>query len=256
VSLAAKTAPIAPVPASHASSDAPDIRPGEPEQLPQPEPAQAGQPEAAKTTPDNTATASSDTAKEKASKKTEGDVSLSFSAPRVVSNPATGTMEVTSADGKRGFKITALQDSAQPSDVKAAAAPATGMLLQTDDAAAAYKQAQNSYVHEKYGEALEKFGQYLEQNPNAANAGDAQFWKAKSLMGLNRYGEAVAEFEKVRENWPENKKAPFAVHQEAVCLQQLGQTQRAVELFQQVARDYPSTPAADQAKRDLDKLRQ
>ncbi len=121
----------------------------------------------------------------------------------------------------------------------------------TPAADAAYKEAQQSYGHQDYEKALEQFSKYLEQNPGAGRAGDAQFWKAKSLLSLERYEEAAPEFEKARVNHPANAKVPFAMLNEAVCRQRLGQTERAMTLLQQTARDYPSTPAGDQAKSEL-----
>jgi tol-pal system protein YbgF len=172
-------------------------------------------------------------------KITEANPTLSFSAPMVTASPATGTTRVTSADGKRGFEIREIKDNGQP----------------VDDAAAAYKEAQSAYIHSNWEEALDKFTRYLEQYPDAENAANAQFWKAKCLFSLNRHEEAITEFEAVRTAYPASNKVPYAMHQEAICHHRLGQTERAVELLQEVARDYPSTPVAEQAKRDLERLK-
>ncbi len=125
-----------------------------------------------------------------------------------------------------------------------------------DAAGTAYREAQKSYAQRDYKTALEQFCRYLEQHPGVENADNAQFWKAKCLWSLDRPDEAVTAFEKVRLNYPTSAKVPFAMHQEGLCRAGQGQTQRATELLQRTMRDYPSTPAADQAKQDLERLQQ
>lgn len=123
------------------------------------------------------------------------------------------------------------------------------------DPRAEYQQAQKSYANEDYEQALRQFDEYLQKYPNDESASNAQFWKAKCYMNVNKFQEAIQEFEKMRTNYSTSTKVPFAVHNEAVAYSKLGQMDKAQSLLQEVVDKYPVSPAADQAKSDLKKLK-
>lgn len=118
-----------------------------------------------------------------------------------------------------------------------------------------YADAQKSYTSENYEKALSEFDAFLLAYPNDEQASNAQFWKAKALLRMGRYNEAISEFEKVRNSYPGSTKVPFAMHNQAVAHTHLGQATEAVSLMETVIDQYPISPAADQAKADLQKLK-
>jgi tol-pal system protein YbgF len=118
-----------------------------------------------------------------------------------------------------------------------------------------YQQAQKSFAKQDYASALDQFSTFLQRYPNSEHAANAMFWRAKSFQGLEQYREAIDAYESLRANYATSTKTPYAIHQEAVCHARLGQSERAIQLMEEVIRDYPMTPAADQAKSDLQKLR-
>ena len=118
-----------------------------------------------------------------------------------------------------------------------------------------YQQAQRSFANDDFAGALGQFDSYLSQFPNNDLSGNAQFWKAKCLFNLNRYDESVKTFEQLRGNFPTSTKVPFAMHNQAVAHSRLGQTAEAERLMEAVIEQYPVSPAADQARADLRKLR-
>ena len=130
------------------------------------------------------------------------------------------------------------------------AAPAPGP-ASSGDPEADYQQAQRSYASENYAAALDQFNGFLQRYPSSQNSPNAQFWKAKSLQSLERYEEAVGEFTKLRTSYPTSVRVPYAMLYEALCHKKLGQTARATELLKEVVKNYPMTPAADQAKTEL-----
>ena len=144
-------------------------------------------------------------------------------------------------------------------------APATGLELEPVEAAptptptgspdADYQQAQRSFAQQAFATALEQFTAFLQRYPDSEHVPNAHFWRAKSLQGLGSYQEAVDAYENLRVQFSTSTKVPYALHQQAVCHSRLGQTARAIQLLDEVVRDYPMTPAADQAKTDLKKLR-
>ncbi|HNR33913.1 MAG TPA: tol-pal system protein YbgF [Candidatus Hydrogenedentes bacterium] len=134
-----------------------------------------------------------------------------------------------------------------------AAAPAAP--IGTGNPEADYTQAQKSYASENYKAALEQFDAFLTQYPTSENAPNALFWKAKALQSLEQHEQAIAEFEKLRTNYPTSVRVPYAMLYQAICQAKLGQTARASELMQEVIRNYPMTPAADQAKTEIKRLK-
>ena len=129
------------------------------------------------------------------------------------------------------------------------------MAVPTGSPDADYQQAQRSFAQQDFATALEQFTAFLQRYPESEHVPNAHFWRAKSLQGLGSYQEAVDAYEDLRVQFASSTKVPYALHQQAVCHSRLGQTARAIQLLDEVVRDYPMTPAADQAKTDLKKLR-
>jgi len=136
----------------------------------------------------------------------------------------------------------------------AAAQPAAAPAATSGDPEADYKVAQDLFTGHDYPKAQQAFDAYLQRHPNTKDSPNAQFWKAKSLQSMQKYEEAIGEYEKVRTNYTTSNKVPYAMHQQAVCHARLGQNERAVKLLQEVVKNYPTTPPAEQAKSDLQKL--
>jgi len=142
-----------------------------------------------------------------------------------------------------------------PTPAPAAPAPAPPAAVVYGDPQVHYQQAQKSYSSSDYAKALQQFDEFLQRYPQSDLTANAQFWKAKCYLEQGQYQEAIQEFEKVRANYPTSSKVPFAMHNQAVAHSRLGQTDRAIRLMEEVVDQYPVSPAADQAKSDLQKLK-
>lgn len=136
-------------------------------------------------------------------------------------------------------------------------APATPTAPGTADPRLLYQQAQRSYANDDFNTALREFDEYLARFPSEdpSLTANALFWKAKCLMSLGRYADAVQAFESLRGAYSTSTKVPFAMHNQAVAHSRLGQTAQAERLMEAVIDQYPISPAADQARADLRKLR-
>lgn len=117
-----------------------------------------------------------------------------------------------------------------------------------------YMEAQRLFANGKYEEALVRFDTHIKNYPTQETTPNAQFWKAKCLFNLNKYQEAIQEFESLRNNYPNHAKIPIALQNEAVAYSRLGQNDKAIQLLKEVIDKYPLSPAADQARSDLEKL--
>jgi TolA-binding protein len=150
----------------------------------------------------------------------------------------------------------AVSDAAatEPPLAEATAAPAAAG---QGDPQALYQEAQRSYSRDDFASALNQFDAYLSNHLNEDEnlSANAQFWKAKCLMNMEKYAESVQAFEGLRSNFPTSTKVPFAMHNQAVAHSRLGQTAQAERLMEAVIEQFPISPAADQARADLQKLR-
>lgn len=137
----------------------------------------------------------------------------------------------------------------EPLITSAVAAPVSSGSAEAD-----YQAAQRSFSENDFAEALQQFDAFLRLYPTSEYVSNAQFWKARSLQGLETYDEAVREYEKLRSQYPTCRYMSHAMHQQAVCHARLGQAAQAIRLMQAVIKDYPISAAAEQAKSDLKKL--
>lgn len=172
----------------------------------------------------------------------------SMAAPPIQPPPAPPAMTPTIAAPPAATPVPVTPAPA-PQPVPVAPAPSAG------DPQVAYQNAQRSFANEDYEAALRSFDDFLRQYSDSDLRANAQFWKAKCCLNLNRYQEAIGEFERLRTEYPGSTKVPFAMHNQAVAHSRLGQTDQAVRLLEEVISNYPTTPAADQARLDLKKLR-
>ncbi|HOV32688.1 MAG TPA: tol-pal system protein YbgF [Candidatus Hydrogenedens sp.] len=117
-----------------------------------------------------------------------------------------------------------------------------------------YMEAQRLFANGKYEEALARFNTHIKNYPTQETTPNAQFWKAKCLFNLDKFQEAIQEFEVLKNNYPNHAKVPIALQNEAVAYSRLGQNDKAIQLLKEVIEKYPSSPAADQARSDLEKL--
>jgi len=118
-----------------------------------------------------------------------------------------------------------------------------------------YKAAQRDYANEKFTEALAAFNEHLAMWPSGETTANALFWKGKCHLKLGQYNEAIADFDSLAKQHASSTKVPFALHNQAVAYSNLGKTAEAEQLLSQVITNYPVSPAAEQARMDLEKLK-
>jgi tol-pal system protein YbgF len=170
-------------------------------------------------------------------------------APTTVPTPAPATPAPAAATPANTTQPAPVADPAEYTSEPAVPATDSG------DPRVLYQQAQRSYANDDFAGALGQFDTYLSQYPSNDLSANAQFWKAKCLFNLSRYQESVQAFEGLRSNFSTSTKVPFAMHNQAVAHSRLGQNKEAERLMEAVIDQYPVSPAADQARADLLKLR-
>lgn len=136
-------------------------------------------------------------------------------------------------------------------------APATATpVLDEAEAMRAYNQAQEAYKAEKYQQALDAFNNFLATYPTSEHAVKAQFFKASSQQRLGQYIESIESYQTLKSQYPTSTWVPIAVYNQAVAHAKLGELDVAKSILNNLIVQYPATPAAEQAKIELEKLQQ
>ncbi len=88
--------------------------------------------------------------------------------------------------------------------------------------------------------AQTSFRQYLEVNPNAADAGDVNFWLAETYFVRGGYTDAADYYIASMRKAPDGPKAPDAMVGLAATLRQLGKTVEACDALASFPGQYPN----------------
>ena len=101
-------------------------------------------------------------------------------------------------------------------------------------ARALFDQAYGALNRREYTQAETYFQQFLDQYPNDALAGSAQYWLGKSAFVSGEYKTAADRFLKTFTNYPNNERAPEALLKLAISLRQLAEQPRRLRHVQRV----------------------
>ena len=116
-----------------------------------------------------------------------------------------------------------------------------------------YQQAQRSFANDDFAGALGQFDAYLSQFPNN-DLSERPVLEGEMPVQLNRYDESVKSFEQLRSNFPTARRYPSRCTIRPLP-RDLARLAEAERLMEAVIEQYPVSPAADQARADLRKLR-
>ncbi|MBL8538270.1 MAG: tol-pal system protein YbgF [Hyphomonadaceae bacterium] len=110
------------------------------------------------------------------------------------------------------------------------------------DPVAQYSQARELLVNGRYAEAEVAFGDFIETYPTDANAADARFWFAFTLLARNNYTDAAANFVQYLQTNANGPRAPEAHVRLGMALVGMGQTRQGCSAFAALPRRYPNAP--------------
>lgn len=123
------------------------------------------------------------------------------------------------------------------------------------DPAIFYQQAYSVYRGDNWAQAFDLFDSFIRRFPNSDKVGNAHFYKGRCYLKQKKYQEAIREYQIVIDNYPRNQKVPLAMQNQAFAYSTLGQMTKAKELLVELIENYPVSPEAEQARDDLQKLR-
>ena len=115
----------------------------------------------------------------------------------------------------------------------------------SDSSIAPFAKAMNLYRKSSYSDAVLAFNQFVEQSPDHALAGSAQFYAGESYFMMGEYGLALPEFQKMLTTFPNSPRVPAAMVRVAHCHQLLGNQKQADRELTLVAAAYPNHPALE-----------
>jgi len=133
--------------------------------------------------------------------------------------------------------------------------PAGGAQPIADDQAL-YDQAYNAVKQQKFAQARELFDRFITAYPTSNLIDNARYWIGSSYYKERKYEDAIAALDDVIKQYPKGNKAPDALFLQAMAFMQLNDALTAQILLEQLLQSYPQSPAAAEAKKKYDELRQ
>ena len=118
---------------------------------------------------------------------------------------------------------------------------------------ARYNDALQTYNKRHYKEAIQKFRELIQENPNTSLSDNCQYWIGECYYSLGKYDHAVVEFEKVF-TFPNSNKEDDAQLKIGMSYMKLGNKQRAKDAFKTLIEKYPKSEYISLAKRFLSQL--
>ncbi len=114
-----------------------------------------------------------------------------------------------------------------------------------------YSEALHLYQAKKYGQARQKFYQYLKDAPLGPKVPEARYHLADSFYQEGKYKEAAVEFHKMASQNPKSILAPAALLRQAYAYKNLNQTTNYHNTLKKLVQAYPKSPEAKEAQKYL-----
>ena len=134
------------------------------------------------------------------------------------------------------------QVGSKPETPRAATDPEAG--FQADEAIQQYRNASILHDAGKYPEAVLAFSTFVEQHPDHALAGSAQYFVGESYYRQKEYKLALAELERVLTSYDRSPRVADTLRELADIEDRLKMNERAARHRQQLTSLFPQSPAA------------
>jgi tol-pal system protein YbgF len=118
-----------------------------------------------------------------------------------------------------------------------------------------FNDAYRAYLNKRYEEALDKFSEFVRDNPNNEYADNALFWRGECYLATSNFLKAIGEFERVVRRYPKSEKVPAGLYRIGFVYDHLHDRHKALEYYYKVVDKYPSTDAAKRASNRVSMLR-
>ena len=140
-------------------------------------------------------------------------------------------------------------------ELAATAAPSTARPLPTGSASEQYNHAFGLLKQADYPAAESALKAFVEQHPNDAMAGNAQYWLGETYYTRGRFAEAASAFAEGYKRYPKSSKAPDELLKLGMALARANQKQNACIALTQLDHDFPAPGAAIKERANVEKKR-
>jgi len=141
------------------------------------------------------------------------------------------------------------QKEGEPGDVKTAKPQAPV------DSVQQYDEAYNAFAKKHYREAREKFEAFIKAFPKDERVDNAYFWVAETYYNEKDFEGAILAYETHLKKYPKSQKAPAALFKQGLSFIEIGDKKTGAVIFNQLIEQYPKTTEADQAKKQVAKIK-
>ncbi len=118
-----------------------------------------------------------------------------------------------------------------------------------------YDNALASFKEEKFDDAIDGFGNFLNEYPKSDLADNAQFWIGECYMALKQYEQAILAYQDVIKKFPKGNKVPNALLRQAGAFLEIKDKTSSRLLLKKVIEKYPKSSEAKIARKKLKTLK-
>jgi tol-pal system protein YbgF len=118
-----------------------------------------------------------------------------------------------------------------------------------------YDEAYSAFTKQHYKEAREKFEAFIKAFPKDERADNAYFWIAETYYNEKEFEAAILAYETHLKKYPKSQKAPAALFKQGLSFIEIGDKKTGAVILEQLIEQYPKTKEADQAKRQVAKIK-
>lgn len=118
-----------------------------------------------------------------------------------------------------------------------------------------YRNALSAYQKNNYDEAVTLFQKFWQEYPSHYLADNALYWIGECYYSQNKYYDAVLTFKEVIKRYPKGNKIQDALLKTGYAYLALDDPDNATVYFSEIIRRYPYTPAAANARKELERIR-
>ncbi|MDO8461800.1 MAG: tol-pal system protein YbgF [Deltaproteobacteria bacterium] len=133
--------------------------------------------------------------------------------------------------------------------------PTTKAAVKNEEGASTLYNKGLTFVNNRsYKEAINTFGQFIQQYPKSDLANNAQYWIGESYFAMRDFKTAIAEFQKVVEKYPNSLKVASAILKQGFSFYEMKSYPEAEAFLKKVIAKYPKSTEAGKAEERLKKL--
>lgn len=146
----------------------------------------------------------------------------------------------------------------KPEESRKEGLPGDGKITKTQspgDSVQEYDEAYSAFTKKRYKEAREKFESFIKAFPKDERVDNAYFWVAETYYNEKDYEGAILAYETHLKKYPKSQKAPAALLKQGLSFIEIGDKKTGAVILDQLIERYPKTKEAEQAKKQVEKIR-